>query len=321
MKTFWPALFAPLSLACSPASIAAPTDAGIVDSGAPMGDGGATIAKTCKSYGYYRCTRLQGCSPTALELTFGDIETCETQFDTSCTATLELPNTNTTIGSYQACTAAVMDPTQWSCANVILSENYPPACQTKPGPLADGSTCITNAQCRSTFCHLMIGSPCGTCEEITPGLNCPCPQGLRCISGKCVTIVEVGAQCGPSATCDDGLTCVGGTCTTGASTQGATCDFTGAGCDRFAGLSCNALSGTCQTLQVVEPGGACGLVGNQLQDCIAGDCIHGACVSKVPIGGACVAGEASQCQGFAVCMANDAGTNGVCALPGTVACP
>src|SRR5580700_3918786 len=114
MKTFWPALLAPLALACSPASVAPPTDAGIlVDSGAPMGDGGATIVQTCKDYAYYRCMRLQGCSQTAMELTYGDIATCETQYDTNCRAILELPNTNTTIGNYQTCTAAVMDPTQW----------------------------------------------------------------------------------------------------------------------------------------------------------------------------------------------------------------
>lgn len=322
-----------LAAACSPASIAPPSaqgsdggadaDAAPVEAGSDADGGASSIAQACKGYAYARCTRLKSCSPTSIQIEYGSVQTCETYFDGLCTNALHAPSTGSSVSGYEGCTAAVMDPQQWACSDVIYAKNLPPKCMSNGGPLADGTPCAVNQQCKSTFCVIPPGAACGTCGAL-PKVGDPCPCGplLICSDGACAALSELGAACGPGAVCDVGLTCVNGTCVAGVATQGAACSFTGAGCDFHAGLACNAVSGTCQTMSVVGPGQACGTVENQLQECIAGTCSRGACAAFPLLGEPCdlVAGPA--CMAFSNCVVTtDGGTSGTCQLPGFTSCP
>jgi hypothetical protein len=136
-------------------------------------------------------------------------------------------------------------------------------------------------------------------------------------SGQCATRGALGSQCSATQPCDDGLECTGGVCTAEASPAGAPCNPDGAGCDLYAGLTCNATTNTCQTILLVNGGQACGQVGTQTQLCIAGTCARGACVQGAPLGAPCDLTSAQACVSFAVCIATtDGGTTGTCMLPG-----
>jgi hypothetical protein len=102
----------------------------------------------------------------------------------------------------------------------------------------------------------------------------------------------------------------------------AACDFAGAGCDYFSGLTCNAQSSTCVTAQVVGPGNACGIVASQAVYCIDGLCLRGACAGNAPLGDPCDINLGPQCVGAARCVVSgDGGTRGTCQLSGATACP
>jgi hypothetical protein len=110
-------------------------------------------------------------------------------------------------------------------------------------------------------------------------------------------------MCNGNQPCSEGLTCVAGAspasgvCEQGMQTQGASCDFTGAG-------------------------EACGTVGNQSLACIAGSCIRGACVTNVALGGACDVAHGPPCVENARCiLSSDTGTTGSCQLEGATLCP
>ena len=245
--------------------------------------------------------------------------TCETYYRESCDVSLSVPSTNTTTAHTVACTAAIPS---WACADILFAENAPPSCMTMAGNLANGAPCAVAAQCASTFCAHAYGSACGTCTD-PPAAGAPCVTGAQCGAGltcfnkACAVHAEVGAQCGPTSPCDVGLTCVSGTCSAGVATSGSACSPTGAGCDEYAGLACNAQSGTCQTLLVVGGGQACGEVVDQNQVCLAGNCIHGTCVAGVPLGEPCPLDAPGSCIAFAECIATtDGGTTGTCQLPG-----
>jgi len=81
------------------------------------------------------------------------------------------------------------------------------------------------------------------------------------------------------------------------------------------GLACNAATGTCQTLQVVPPGQACGTVADQRQDCLAGTCADGVCVANSPAGGPCDLAAGPACMSFGVCVVTSDG--GTCQLAGS----
>ncbi len=320
-----------LVAACSPASIPPPSaqasdagaDAAAAEGGSPADGGSPTIGQTCKEYAFARCTRLKSCSPTTIEIDYGSLQTCELYYELSCTNILQAPSTGASVSAFQACTGAVMDAQQWPCPAVIVSKNLPPQCVSNGGTLPGGSPCAVNAQCQSNWCSIPAGAACGTCGPLQKvGDPCPCGPLLICSDGACAAIAELGAACGNGRVCDEGLTCVGGTCVAGAATQGAMCSFTGAGCDFRAGLACNAVSGTCQTLAVVQPGQACGIVQDQLQLCIAGACSRGTCAAFPGIGEACDAVAGPACMSFADCVITmDGGTTGTCQVPGSRQCP
>ncbi len=308
--------------ACSPASVAPAADAGhdagvVADTGTPTD--AASPDQVCKEYAYERCTRIQTCSSTAIVIQFGSVATCEAYYRGTCDVTLSAPSTNTTSAHTIACTAATMN---WACSDILFAENVPPACATIAGSLANGASCAVANQCQSSWCARTYGSACGTCAAMpVAGAPCvtgaECGPGLTCYNKACEPHAALGTQCGATSPCDDGLTCVSGVCSAGVATSGTACSPSGPGCDEYAGLACNAMSGTCQTLLVVGGGQACGEVANQNQTCSAGNCTRGTCVAGATLGAPCPLDGTSSCISFAECIADaDGGTTGTCQLPG-----
>jgi hypothetical protein len=319
-------------LGCSPASIAppSPVDAGLdaaVEAAldAPA-DAPVSFRSACNEYAYTRCTQIKSCSPTAILIEYGDVGTCELYYRTSCEIAAAAPSTGSTLAHVTGCTGEIAT---WKCSDIIYAENIPPDCQTPLGSLANGSPCAVNAQCQTAWCGHAIGAACGTCAPApAPGDVCvqssQCGSGLTCVAstGTCAVHAQLGAQCSATQPCDDGLTCAGGVCSAGASPAGATCDPLGAGCNLYAGLTCNAMSSTCQTIQIVPGGEACGEVGEQSQQCMAGTCSRGACVQGSALGAACDLTSPEPCLSFAVCVVTaDGGTTGTCQIAGTTSCP
>jgi hypothetical protein len=311
-------------LGCSPATIAPPSaDAGAdAASDAPS----PSFPAACKAYAYARCTQLQSCSPTAILTSYGSVDTCEQYYSTSCEIAGAAPSTGSTVAHVTACTGEVAS---WKCSDLIYGENIPPDCQTVDGSLGDGSPCAVGTQCQTGWCAHAAGSACGTCAPLPKAgdpctLSIQCGSGLTCVQsiGACAVHAQLGTQCSGTQPCDDGLTCVSNVCSAGVSTPGAACDPSGAGCNLYAGLACDAESGTCQTLQLVSGGEACGTVGAQNQGCLAGLCSRGACVQAAALGHACDLTSPEPCLSFAECVVTvDGGTVGTCELPGQTACP
>jgi hypothetical protein len=159
------------------------------------------------------------------------------------------------------------------------------------------------------------GSPCEIASQ--------CAQGFYCDSTTktCIVRAQLGASCGPAQSCIDGLVCASGVCAAGLSMPGEACTFQGAGCDEYAGLACNAVSGTCQTLQLADPGQACGIVQDQLQACKFGVCVRGQCQGTALPGQACDLVAGPSCIVSAQCIvAADGGTHGVCLPSGVTSC-
>jgi len=91
--------------ACSPASIAPASS----DAGADASDA-TPIVDACKAFAHARCSRQQTCSPTSIELSYGNQSTCEQYFAITCMNRLRAPSTGATVAATQACTAATEDP-------------------------------------------------------------------------------------------------------------------------------------------------------------------------------------------------------------------
>jgi hypothetical protein len=328
------------ALACSPANVAsAPVDAGAgatLDASPGSGDAGITLARACADGAFARCSRLQTCSASALQFRYGDLHTCETLFQDSCLEINTAPSTGTTTATIEACAQAISGPS-WSCGDYLVNQNPPPACSRQSGSLPNGSPCGLGQQCQSAFCSIAAGQMCGTCAAAPqPGDSCAnltdCGPVLNCIpaSQKCEGYALIGGACSPGLPCAVGLACVGynvqsdttGTCQPESTTADAGCSFQGAGCDVFAGLSCNAQTQTCGTALVVGAGAACGLVANQEAYCAAaGTCVEGACQASAGVGEPCDVANGPSCITLARCvLGGDGGTSGTCRIPSASTC-
>jgi hypothetical protein len=329
------------AMACSPANVgSAPADAGAaasanIDAGSvDAGDGGVTVARACADGAFARCSRLQTCSPSAVQFRYGDQKTCETLFADVCLEVNAAPSTGATTTTVEACAQAIP---LWSCGDYLFSQNPPPACQRQDGLRANGAPCGLGQQCQSAFCSIALGQMCGTCAPAPqPGDSCAnltdCGPSLNCIpaSLKCEGYVQMGSPCTPGLPCAADLACVGynaqsgasGTCQPEVVTGGDACTFLGAGCDVFKGLSCNAQTQTCQTAQVVGAGAACGLVANQETYCLAsGSCVAGACQAAASVGEACDVVKGPSCINLSRCVVDaDGGTSGTCRIPSGSTC-
>lgn len=326
--TPWLALLGALSAGCTPADLG-PTDAG-------GGDGPTNLVQAAQDRAYAYCARLQFCSPTAVQLRFGTLQTCQSILSALYGAEVVLPQSGVTISSLEACTAAIGSSmtSGWNCEDIINNVSAPPECTGFAGPRAMGAPCAVGAQCQSSFCAAAPGAGCGACAPV-PQQNAQCAtqscgQGdLVCTTAQtCVPYAGMGQQCSAGTQpCGAGLTCVGAVGTTPGECAAATqvmldaCLFTMAGCDIFSGLACNASTGVCETARIANPGEACGVVGFQPATCAVGDCIRGVCVGRVPFGGSCNLDGGPPCMDSTRCVIADGGAEGTCEVLGMATCP
>lgn len=212
-----------------------------------------SAAQACADNAHQRCTQLQTCSATDLELRYGSESTCESRETNDCTQSLTETLNGNTPAALEACAAAYPS---WACADYLDGVNIPTACKQQLGSVVNGGACAIDGQCASGFCGVVPGAACGTCAALPKiGASCAeltgCGPGHTCTADTfvCVAFGVRGSACGKGAVCGVGLSCVGataiaqGTCQQAGEDVGAACDPTGRtrpGCDRNAGFVCNA---------------------------------------------------------------------------------
>jgi hypothetical protein len=305
---------------------------------------GSTASQACADEAHQRCTRLQACSATDVQIRYGSESACEAGEARSCLSTLAQPSNGKTPAAVEACAQAYAG---WTCTDYLNDENIPPACQQKTGPFPDGTVCAVSGQCQTGFCAIAPAASCGTCTALpVAGASCAqltsCGAGLTCTSDTmtCVALGAESAACGTGAPCGAGLSCVGadaatstqGICQAAVEALGATCDpaqKSGPGCDRNAGLVCNGTSKTCQAIVLAAAGQPCGDVGQQTAACStegvctgASGSTPGTCTAAAAEGAACDTGSGTTCiePGRCVGSRGDGGIVGSCQYAGAEMC-
>ena len=321
---------------CSPADVknteASGSDAGMPDGGATDADAGS--ASVCAASAYAKCTKLSGCSEAYLESRYGTVAVCEQVMREECLAGMNAPGSAQTAAHIDGCTTVVADTNgNWDCDDYIFDQNTPVACATPAGSLANGASCLVSGQCQSTFCNVPSGGSCGRCSaplqlhDSCATNNCPLSFICESTTKTCETYSQLGATCQTGSSCAVGLTCTpgvnGSSCQSGVETLDQPCVFSGPGCSFSDGLVCNIQSSTCQGVQLVAPGGACGEVSGQQAYCIGGTCIFGNCLSYGLPGQPCsMAANAVTCITGTRCVTTtDGGVGGVCQVIGQGTCP
>jgi hypothetical protein len=268
------------------------------------------------------CTKYNSCASIYVNVTYGDIPTCEARFKLSVLPTLSANGTGATPAQYESCSTDLANAT----CEAILSRNLPTSCQTMAGTLADGTSCGDDAQCKDKLCRKGTGQTCGACSSPgAAGAACAqdsdCAYGLGCNNLVCGAYAAAGATCDTTThPCDPTLACVNGSCATPGE-AGATCSALGAaGCDTLNGLFCNS-SKVCAKIATAGSGQPCGLVNNVYTLCSGGGLCKGAsgltpgtCAATAADGAACDATNGPPCLSPAVC------TNGVCKITDPSTC-
>jgi hypothetical protein len=333
------------------------------DSGTGNGDGGSTAAKACADEAVAVCTLRSTCSPFDLSAVYPSLTSCETRTAAVCVTNLAANGTGQTPAGVEACAQAY--PSE-ACADYFDGDPVA-ACVPPAGTGQTGGLCGASAQCTSTFCAVSEYQVCGTCQALpVAGATCQvdadCGRDLSCAvptgatSGKCAAWGASGGTCLTGyQPCAFGLACVGddeatmttGTCQASGATMGAACQTTRKtmpNCNATLGLVCIAAAGsmgvgTCQSIQLVGPGVACGDTGGNpptgYAECTAGGlcakpltdagtlAASGVCVAPVADGTACDndPSKGPPCLAPAKCVPASAGvTAGTCTLPNATKC-
>jgi hypothetical protein len=268
------------------------------------------------------CNKYNSCAAPFVQITYGDMATCQARFKLSVAPSLAANGTGATSAQYESCSK---DLSAASCDDV-LSRNLPQSCQTVAGTLANGAACGEDSQCTGKFCNTGTNQTCGACSTLAAaGGTCTsdngCDYGLACNGGVCSAYASAGATCDTTHVCKTTLACLNGTCATSLE-AGATCAAVGGpGCDTLKGLYCN-LSKVCATYAFASAGQPCGIVnGSTYTACAAGGFCKGAtgltagtCVATAADGAACDATAGPTCLAPAVC------TGGVCKITDPSSC-
>jgi hypothetical protein len=147
-------------------------------------------------------------------------------------------------------------------------------------------------------------------------------KGLACANMICVQPGGAGDACNlPAQPCRADLYCssakASGTCMARVGT-GASCANNGDACDYSQGDLCNTLANpnVCVTINIAQPGNACGLGSKTL--CVGGV----APCSSILLGGVCAnpAQDGATCGGNAVCIPPATCVNKLCRLPSVPNC-
>jgi hypothetical protein len=305
------------------------------DSSAP------STTQACADLAKARCAKRMSCSDgAAITRDYGDMNTCLTREQLSCTIGVAAPSTGITADAIEACVAAYPG---FACAD-FFSNLVPSAC-VRIGPRAAGAACAIGAQCASSYCANAKTSGCGTCGDgAAAGQSCAttaCARGLNCVSRTqvCQPPGTGGAACDPNSTpCGLGLSCQGTgtarTCTTAVGTAGAMCGGTIGGCDGSKGLTCGGAAGakTCVAIPFAANGMPCGtLTDGSFAGCAAGgECFTatgpalvsemGTCKTAAADGMPCDIALGPPCLQPARCITSGGGTAGVCTVPSGATC-
>lgn len=283
------------------------------------GSGGATGGDDCSTVAAALCNRLKDCSPLAIQVTYGDVNTCITRATTSCKAATTAPGASVAPSQFTSCVTAF---SKLDCKNFTRTNFVPSACLI-PGSRVNGKACGSADQCQSGYCSASTGI-CGTCgQREASGKSCTtnddCQSGLICNSKSvCSQPVSSGGNCTDFRDCAVGLNCASGKCATPLA-EGKTC--TNGGCDRLAGLFCNPQTKKCQAIKVADANKACGIVGSDFFECTtSGHCklasgkLSGTCLAHAADGADCDAVNGPNCMPPALCV------NKKCTLPDPSSC-
>ncbi len=278
--------------------------------------GGA--AQACSDAATAACDRVAACSPFLVQYLYGDVQTCASRFQSTCTNAATAHGTGWTPTAEEACAKAVPGET---CADVV-SNNPPSACRASAGQLANGVACGDPSQCQSQYCNLGTSGTCGACATRAASAcnrDQDCNYGQVCVTGGCVAPGLSGSTCDGTHPCNKTLACKNGTCAA-PDQAGASCvvgdkDNLFGSCDELQGLYCHAVSRVCTALPLVKPGQPCGLVNGGLTGCYA----FGACPQA---GGTCTAAlaDGASCTAKDHCMPPAECSGGVCKLPDPSTC-
>jgi hypothetical protein len=311
------------------------------------GGSGVTISKACADLAMTRCAKRASCTVAGnatgagIVREYGDNATCLTRETLSCMQGLSAKSTGNSPDEVEQCIATYAT---LSCADFLANNIQAPCVAT--GLLSDGSPCAFAGQCKSTYCINASRSACGTCGAAPAiGADCSlstCARGVDCLAlqssttpppMQCTAYLLSGGKCNRDNPCDFGLSCVGstkavmGSCMAAVTTVGGACDpnqQTAPGCDRQAGLFCNAMSKTCTAVTFAAAAAVCGLGSDgNFTDCTGGDCVGytlganampGQCKAKVTEGSACDTTLGPFCLPPAKCVTSN-GTAGTCTIP------
>ena len=294
--------------------------------------------KQCVAYATAACAKLDSCVVRGVARRFGDSPTCISRLAAGCEANAGTRDSALSAGSLEGCINALPGA---DCGD--FERDTLAACAPPQGPLGTGDACAFSSQCASTFCQIVTGTSCGTCQPLTSiGASCAtvdCSRGYVCVASTttCQAPSAEGTACGPSEPCGFSLTCVTpsgamtGRCQATGANVGVACDqkqVTGPGCDEEAGLACDGTTSTCIDLAYAAAGQLCGNVSGTVVACDgASECFGasgtttGTCEALARDGSACDTSAGPGCMSPARCVAGGgAVTAGTCVLPSSRAC-
>jgi hypothetical protein len=302
------------TLACSSTATSSPAPRGTL----AQADVAAFVAA--------RCERMSRCDPQQLFQDFGDVAGCSTLLVPDTDDEVNGPGTSVTKAQIDACVAKLKTVPCGATAAELPECNF-------AGTLADGTSCLTDSQCKSGSCgrpdvqDLVVS--CGTCSPpVALGGDCSaanCQLGLGCVQGKCVAPVDPDAACDESKPCKGVNQCFQGKCTAPLA-KGAECvanDETALVCDPIAPLTCISTStdkgakGTCVPIVFAKPNEPCGLdqKSGSLILCATSTCDQGKCQPDLPEGAPCSDAQPTICAFSLTCK------DGKCIKEAAPACP
>lgn len=293
----------------------------------------------CTDQSKAQCTQLDACwNGQGVVRSYADVATCQSRLKQQCLTSLSAPGTGNTATTVESCSSALGGET---CSD-YFNGNPPSACQTRAGTGANGSPCVFNAQCASTFCSIAGHAQCGVCADLPHvGDQCDtqgCAPGQSCVldydnvTHVCVQPVQASQPCFRTQPCQADLTCVGnqfdggggnpGTCMASISITGQQCDsaqIVAPTCDAHSGLFCTPrtnyrdggyLLGTCEAYQLAASGSPCQNPqrdgGPQILCEASALCVFdagiGTCIGPVPEGQACDYLHGPPCEAPARCV-------------------
>lgn len=289
----------------------------------------------CTAFVKATCAKRDACTTgtdKGTTIIFGSAALCESRELPKCVATLTARGTSKTPALLSACTTSLAQQTCGDYFDNVLTAS----CRPVAGTLANGAPCLSSWQCTSAFCSLPHADVCGVCApRPQAGDSCVdsvCGTGLLCHMSTltCSKAIAAGGGCDKNNPCASGFACVGngagaqGTCKAEGHTAGTPCDPKSAllpGCDKNAGLYCDATSLQCKAMMAVGDGQPCGTVGGAQVLCKAGGLCVGAtllqpgtCKAPVADGAACNDLTGPPCGAPAKCV------RGTCRMPDAAVC-